>query len=44
MPIELEMNSLRLDVQAEALNSNNILQRLNALSALEEQRNHALTV
>jgi transposase InsO family protein len=42
MPVELELNSLRLAMQDEELNSTNIPQRINALLALEEQRIHAL--
>jgi hypothetical protein len=42
MPIELELTSLRLALQAEELNSTDISQRMNALLALEEQRSHAL--
>jgi hypothetical protein len=42
MPVELQLTSLRLAMQAEELNSTDISQRMNALLALEEQRNHAL--
>jgi hypothetical protein len=42
MPVELELTSLRLDLQAEELNSTNIPQRINALLDLEEQRSYAL--
>jgi hypothetical protein len=42
MPVELELTSLILALQAEELNSSNISQRINALLALEEQRKHAL--
>jgi hypothetical protein len=42
MPVELELTSLRLELQAEELNSSDISQRINALLSLEEQRKHAL--
>jgi hypothetical protein len=42
MPVELELTSLRLALQAEELNSSDISQRINALLSLEEQRKHAL--
>ena len=42
MPIELELTSLCLSMQDEELNYTDISQRMNALLALEEQRNHAL--
>jgi len=42
MPIELQFTSLRLAMKAKELNSTDISQRMNALLALEEQRNHAL--
>jgi hypothetical protein len=42
MPVELELTSLRLALQAEELNSTDIPQRIHALLALEEQRSFAL--
>jgi len=42
MPIELELISLRLELQIEELNSTDISQRMNALLALEEHIGHAL--
>jgi len=40
--VDLEINSLRLALQVEELNSSNISQRIDALLALEEQIKHAL--
>jgi CRISPR/Cas system CMR subunit Cmr6 (Cas7 group RAMP superfamily) len=42
MPMELELTSLRLSLQAEELKSTDIPQRINALLALKEQRSYAL--
>ena len=42
MPVELQLTSLRLEMQYEELNSTNISRRMNYLLSLEEQRNHAL--
>jgi hypothetical protein len=42
MPVELELTSLILTLQAEELNSTDVPQRLHALLALEEQRSYAL--
>jgi len=41
MPVELELTSLILALQDEELNTTCISHRINALLALEEQRNHA---
>lgn len=42
IPIELELNSLRLSMQDEELNFDNIPQRVLSLLELEEQHNHSL--
>lgn len=42
MPVELELESLRLTFQAEELNSTDIPRRFNALLVLEEQRSFVL--
>jgi hypothetical protein len=41
MHVELKLTSLRLVLHVEELNTTYISQRINALLALEEQRNHA---
>jgi hypothetical protein len=42
LPTELELSFLRLMLQTEELNSDNVPQRINALLALEEQINFSL--
>jgi len=42
IPIELELASLRLDLQKIELNSTNVSQRVHALLYLKEQRNFSL--
>ena len=42
LPTEMELSSLRLMLQIEELNSSNVPQRINALLALEEQKNFSL--
>jgi transposase InsO family protein len=42
LPTEMELSSLQMMLQIEELNSSNVPQRINALLALEEQRNFSL--
>jgi hypothetical protein len=42
MAMELKLNSLRLELQAEELNSTDNPQGINSLMALEEKRSHDL--
>jgi hypothetical protein len=42
LPIELDLSSLQMMLQIEELNSSNVLERINALLALEEQHNFPL--